>query len=477
MNRTGIIAAALFGVAAAAVAAVLFLGGEEQGGQPQQAAVAPAEESSPQATEVPKVEQSLEQAAPAESEPPAGGEEAQSPPAETANSQQAPAVTSETVTSETEPQAAEAESKSAEPQAAETEMATMPIGEADAPAPSEPSEDQSEAMQSDGAAAPEPASPSAVAAEPPQLATVPKQAEQQQAVGQPVAPSFDIVRVEPNGDTVIAGRAAPGSKVTLFDGDLPLGSVTADANGDWVLLPASPLESGGRQLSLTAETADGQILESSDVLVIAVPERPTAAPVVAAQEGETKLPETMQGAEEEAPLPLAVLTPREGEGASQVLQQPEGEGISDRDLVLSAIDYDLSGRVIISGRAVPGARILLYLDNQSIGQTLADEDGRRVLAPASPVTPGLHRLRVDQVDENTKVLARIETPFARAEMMTEIPGEQLVIVQPGNSLWRIARQTLGDGIRYAVIYQANADQIRNPDLIYPGQIFMVPETN
>lgn len=49
-----------------------------------------------------------------------------------------------------------------------------------------------------------------------------------------------------------------------------------------------------------------------------------------------------------------------------------------------------------------------------------------------------------------------------------------MIVQPGNSLWRIARRTLGGGIHYSEIYQANRDQIRDPNLIYPGQIFTVP---
>ena len=48
------------------------------------------------------------------------------------------------------------------------------------------------------------------------------------------------------------------------------------------------------------------------------------------------------------------------------------------------------------------------------------------------------------------------------------------MVQPGNSLWRIARRIYGGGMRYVVIYEANRDQIRDADLIYPGQIFVTP---
>jgi nucleoid-associated protein YgaU len=50
-----------------------------------------------------------------------------------------------------------------------------------------------------------------------------------------------------------------------------------------------------------------------------------------------------------------------------------------------------------------------------------------------------------------------------------------VVVQPGESLWRIARHAYGQGIRYTVIFAANHDQIRDPDLIYPGQAFAVPQ--
>ena len=49
-----------------------------------------------------------------------------------------------------------------------------------------------------------------------------------------------------------------------------------------------------------------------------------------------------------------------------------------------------------------------------------------------------------------------------------------VIVQPGNSLWRLARRAYGKGFAYTVIYRANAAAISDPDLIFPGQIFQIP---
>jgi nucleoid-associated protein YgaU len=93
-----------------------------------------------------------------------------------------------------------------------------------------------------------------------------------------------------------------------------------------------------------------------------------------------------------------------------------------------------------------------------------------------PLETGLHRLRVDAVDAQGTVIARVETPFSRASLAEVLPDETSVIVQPGNSLWRIARRVYGEGIRYAVIFEANQEQIRDPDLIYPGQIFKMPMT-
>jgi nucleoid-associated protein YgaU len=53
---------------------------------------------------------------------------------------------------------------------------------------------------------------------------------------------------------------------------------------------------------------------------------------------------------------------------------------------------------------------------------------------------------------------------------------ETVIIRRGDNLWRISRRMLGQGIRYTVIYEANRDQIRDPALIYPGQVFDVPES-
>ena len=89
----------------------------------------------------------------------------------------------------------------------------------------------------------------------------------------------------------------------------------------------------------------------------------------------------------------------------------------------------------------------------------------------------LYDLRVDQIDRSGKVIARAAMLFSRALPLAQLPAGTVAFVQPGNSLWRIARRSYGKGIRYTVIFEANKDQIKNPDVIYPGQVFVVPRVN
>lgn len=272
-------------------------------------------------------------------------------------------------------------------------------------------------------------------------------------------PTFDVVRVNPKGDAVIAGRATPGSKIMVMDGDNLVGSVFADSRGEWVLLPDIALLPGDRQLTLIEELTNGVTLESADTVVLSIPDR-------AVEEGQT---------------PLVVLSPREGGEGSRILQTPSSgktdfqhsEEIIDQ-VNLDSVDYDASGEIIISGRATPESFLNVYVDDQFIGSVRTDKEGNWELIPGERLKPGDHRIRVDRVDDVGEVLARIETPLTRVSVDELLLGDAQVVVQPGNSLWRIARRAYGGGIKYTIIFEANRSRIRDPNLIYPGQIFSIP---
>ncbi|TAN70271.1 MAG: LysM peptidoglycan-binding domain-containing protein [Magnetospirillum sp.] len=256
-------------------------------------------------------------------------------------------------------------------------------------------------------------------------------------------PSFDVVRIGADGDTVIAGRALPGAVVTIMDGGTELGKVTADARGEWVFVPAVALPPGSRELRLKAVNPDGTEVESGEPVVLVVPER---------GKGGALAVKALRG------------------GGSKVLQSPGGAG--DGLLSLDSVDHDDQGRLFAGGRAPAGGKVFLYLDNKLLGRGEADADGAWRIGAAKPKGSDRHVLRADLVGDKGKVLARVEVIWTPGEDLGK--GATGVVVAPGNSLWRIARRLYGRGVAYTVIYEANRERIKDPDLIYPGQVFSVP---
>lgn len=340
-----------------------------------------------------------------------------------------------------------------------------------------------------------PAAPPAAPAPPPPIAlAAPIVAPPAPAPAEP--PRFDHVRVSARGEMVLAGRAAPGAEVTiLFAGDT-LGVVHADLRGEWVFVPAAPVRGGSGTLALRARLPDGQVLEGAQPVLVLVPEAAPAAPPLARAEepppaaslptvvelprDPAALPRLLQAApapgvaaEPAAPLPspppllpLAALPPPPAPGAATA---PSRGPVS-----LQVVDYDNQGEVRFAGTATPGAPVRVYVNNAPVADTVAGADGRWQASPEAPVAPGVHQLRVDQLTPGGQVSARIEAPFQRVDISPEVLAGGRVVVQPGQNLWRIARAAYGRGVRYTVIYQANREQIRDPRLIYPGQVFAVP---
>lgn len=273
-----------------------------------------------------------------------------------------------------------------------------------------------------------------------------------------VPPTFDVVRVNRKGEAVLAGRATPNAEVTISNRGREIGKVTTDHRGEWVWVSETPFPPGDLELSLSSPLGGGKVVLSEDVVVMILPQSDR---------------DIAGRASEEPGNALILKTRRDGSGASQLLQSPSGE-TGDIALSLDVVDYDSSGRIQLGGRAVPRVSLRVYLDNALLGETAAGDEGFWTLVPDRDVAPGVYNLRLDQVSPDGRVVARVEFPFSRTESPPVMEDESTVVVQPGNSLWRLARRAYGHGINYHVIYEANRLQIRDPDLIYPGQVFAMP---
>ena len=262
----------------------------------------------------------------------------------------------------------------------------------------------------------------------------------------PAPPSFDIVKVDPTGHAVIAGRAAPGAKVTVLDGDKPLGDVTADDRGEWVLVPTAPMSPGERRLTLEAtDPQTGAKTKSVDTVALAV-----AAPTPS-----------------QGPGTVAVLLPGNGDEPAQALQTPNG-GLS-----LDTAEYNDKGELMLSGHAGANATLHLYADDQPVATVTADAQGKWSSVSPHPQGQGKIELRVDELGADGSVAQRIAQAF---EPPASVAAGGQYTIQAGNSLWVIARKTYGTGQHYTVIFGANKEHIKDPNLIYPGQVISLPKS-
>ncbi len=192
----------------------------------------------------------------------------------------------------------------------------------------------------------------------------------------------------------------------------------------------------------------------------------------------------------------------------RVLQSPSPGAAPQvmSSVALDAISYTAGGDVQLSGRAAGSGIVRIYLDNRAITTSRIGAGGAwRTALPQ--VDTGIYTLRIDEVNAAGTVTSRIETPFKRedrellaglqdtakpdaagsaAQISAEegilqdstaapTPPIRAVTVQPGNTLWAISRERYGDGLLYVRVFEANADRIRDADLIYPGQVFTLPD--
>jgi len=274
------------------------------------------------------------------------------------------------------------------------------------------------------------------------------------SVPAPVPPSFDVVKVAPGGTVVIAGRAEPGAKVVVRDGDKAIGEVTADRRGEWVLVPEQPMPSGNRLLSAEASgPSAGAPVKSEETVALSIS------------------PPSPRRADESA---LAVVLPQDASRAARVLQLPNGAPAEPNALAMDTAAFGKDGGVILSGRAAPGATVRIYAADKLLATVTADKSGSWMAASPGPLPPGNLELRLDQVTAEGRVAQRLAVPLAQTAA-EPAPGQDYV-VQHGNSLWQIARHAYGVGTRYVTIYSANPNQIRDPDRIYPGQVFKLPKS-
>ncbi|MFK7753921.1 MAG: LysM peptidoglycan-binding domain-containing protein [Sedimentitalea sp.] len=220
-------------------------------------------------------------------------------------------------------------------------------------------------------------------------------------------------------------------------------------------------------------------------VVAALTQQPRVAP---APDVISSAPQAVTPTTETAPDTgtTAVAVLRAGPDGIELLQpaNPQRPQAMDR-IALDTISYSQKGEVLLSGRAQGQSVVRVYLDNKAVTDLNSDTVGKW-RGKLDGIAPGIYTLRLDEVSASGAVLSRIETPFKRESPdvlnppTSDDPAQantliRAVTVQTGDTLWAISRERYGDGVLYVRVFEANRKNIRNPDLIYPGQVFTIPD--
>lgn len=393
----------------------------------------------------------------------------------------------------------------------------------------------------------------------------------------PIAPTFDIVRVESNGSIVIAGNAAPNAKVEVLNGSTVLGSTVAGSDGAFAIVLDNPLTPG--DYTITLRSTGTVVINSAQTAVVSIPQNPAGQVLAMVEEPgkpselltvpapETK-PETPPAGEQAAapateapaatpmpaqPAPAAPAVVEAAPAPAPATPPATATPGAEPKIVVEAVEID-GKKIFVAGTADPGRKVRAYANDILLGDAKTSPDGHFLVEATRDIPVGTYTIHVDGLDaDGVKVVARAAVPFERepgeavaavapaapkpaevkpaepkpaepavaageapaapatepstppaaaatkppaapaakapadvaaATPPTEVPealapklehADSAVIIRRHDTLWRISRRVYGQGMRYSTIYLANQDQIADPDRIWPGQVFKVPE--
>ena len=278
----------------------------------------------------------------------------------------------------------------------------------------------------------------------------------------------DILRVDESGITIIAGSGDPSTTVEAKINNQTIGKSEVNKDGEFVI---------------TGEVSSSD--QPQELKIITIEEKEEKTKKIVSKEPLENEEDWVYETKSFIILPGLIKNNNDNEIQNErlddvrifevqqtdILLKEEFKNINVEKLTLDRIKYSENGTAILYGRARTDMNVMVYLNNEFKMKTIPGKDGSWEV-DLGIIPPGIYKLRIDETTINGDVKFRIETPFKQeTKELLDKMFTKAITVQPGNSLWRIARRIYGKGIMYLDIYNKNSHLIKDPDLIYPGQIF------
>ena len=258
--------------------------------------------------------------------------------------------------------------------------------------------------------------------------------------------TFDIVRISKTGDIVMAGKSEPNETIELLDGEEIIAEVISDENGEWIWVSELSVKSGIKKFKLQYKNNLNTSSISDQTVIVLFDNKSNNVPKVA----------------------------RVLNSDVENIDMLNLKKINDA-ITLDFLSYSPSGLIILSGRTISNTEIEILNSTEVLGKTKSDENGVwKFIVKKNDYSNEEISIKT-KINEEILMLTYDQTEIQKRFKKTNFEFyDDRIVVQKGNSLWRIARKTLGGGVFYTEIYKNNLTKIKNPNLIYPGQVFNIP---
>ncbi|OCJ69865.1 peptidoglycan-binding protein LysM [Agrobacterium tumefaciens] len=259
------------------------------------------------------------------------------------------------------------------------------------------------------------------APEPAKPAAAPADAAQSSAA----TPTFDVLRVEPDGSAVIAGKAQPGAKLEILSNGKVVAQTTIDGTGDFAAVFDNPLPPGDHELVLRSTDASGKATQSEEVATVSVPDgkagellamvskpgkasRVLAMPEAAPPALQPQAAPSQQPAATSEPSANIASAPLAGTAA------PSAAAPLTSSVQVTAVEFEGS-KIFVAGSAPAGSTVRALVDYREIGKSTTEASGHFVVEGDVDLSVGSHIITVEELNADGTAKVRVRVPFERPQ--------------------------------------------------------------
>ncbi|KQO75438.1 LysM peptidoglycan-binding domain-containing protein [Rhizobium sp. Leaf262] len=252
-----------------------------------------------------------------------------------------------------------------------------------------------------------------------------------------ILPTFDVLRVEPDGSAVIAGKAAPGSNLEIVNNGQVIAKTTVEGSGDFAAVLDNPLAPGDHEIILRATGKDGKAAQSKETATVSVPSQKNGELLaMVTTPGKASRVMTMPEAppsDLQAQATAPATTPQNNANPSPATAAPAASAPQSQaeaaTIRVVAVEFE-GTKIFVAGSAPANTMVRVLVDDKAIGSIKSEASGSFVVEGDVDLSVGDHVVTAEALDAAGNVTVRVRVPFARPQMDQATVAMQQTPAQP-----------------------------------------------